>query len=110
VLRWQMIHELSSQNRELEDEIRDLHTKLVELGDPDERPIPRVDLKKNNWIVEGYEDTAQPIVVACHEQQEVEILSCRGGTTFTTVHITNCANRVLIENCKMVRVQPACSC
>ena len=99
----QMIHQLSTANRDLEEEIRSMHTKLVEMGDPDERPIPRVDLKNNSWIVEGFDDNEQPIVVACHEAQEVEILGCKGKDKFMTVHITGCANRVLIENCKMVR-------
>eukprot|EP00802_Teleaulax_amphioxeia_P024667 Tamp_25401.p1 GENE.Tamp_25401~~Tamp_25401.p1 ORF type:complete len:273 (+),score=57.05 Tamp_25401:95-913(+) len=100
----EQIHEMQDANRAIEEEIKAMHTKLVEMGDPDERPIPRVELTNNVWIVEGYNDASHAVDVPCHHTQSVEILTCKGEQDLTTFHVSGTAANVLIENCQMVKV------
>ena len=100
----ELINELQVENGELEADIRGMHARLVEMGDPDEPPIPHCELHANKWLVEGYDGAHQTINVTCQADQEVEILHCSGGNEFVTVHVKSCAKRVLIANCSMVKV------
>ncbi|EKX50856.1 hypothetical protein GUITHDRAFT_161733 [Guillardia theta CCMP2712] len=105
---YEEMEKLRTENSALNDEINELHLLLLELGDPDEKPHPKLILRGDTWIVEGHESTENELVVNCSKEENVEIVKCDGGEEYFCIRIQPIAGKVLVENCKKLKVVTEC--
>eukprot|EP00960_Hanusia_phi_P067761 766693-Hanusia_phi.AAC.4 len=91
---YEEVETLKMQNSALNEEINELHLLLLELGDPDEKPHPKMILRGDTWIVEGHEKTEHQLVVSCSKEENVEIVKCDGGDEYFCIRIQPIAGKV----------------